>query len=215
MTPTDKTFAMMTKLPTPAAILAAVLWMSTAPAGAQTADLTAWTALGDVTATPGTATLTTAFADEALRSGTGALDYTVFEPALGLAFDALGGDTWDGSALSTSFATAADATVSLRWTLSTDAFEAGYADRAFAVIDGAAVRPLGTAAAGPVTGAFSHTFAAGSHSLAFGVVDVNDAAGVSTLTITDLAVTPVPEPATGASLLTGGLALAMVASRRR
>ena len=50
--------------------------------------------------------------------------------------------------------------------------------------------------------------------LAFGVVDVGDVVGVSTLTVSGLAVSAVPEPLSGVLLLAGLAALGAVAGRR-
>jgi hypothetical protein len=199
--------------------LAAATGLWAAPAGAQSANLNDWTTLGDAGVNAGvnagSATLSTAFSDESPASGTGALDYTAFEPALGLAYDSLGaGDTWDGSALQHSFSAAANTTVSFSWSLSTPRFDAAFADRAFVVVDGS-VLTLGTVAANTLGGRFSHTFAnAGSHALAFGVVDVGDVVGVSTLTVSGLAVSAVPEPVSGVLLLAGLGALGASARRK-
>jgi len=184
--------------------LAAASGLLGAPAWAQSANLNDWAKLGDAVVTAGSAMLSTAFSDEAPASGTGALDYIAFEPALGLPYDSLGaGDSFDGSALQHSFSVAVNTTVSFSWSLSTVGFDAGFADRAFVVIDGS-VLTLATVAASTVGGSFSHTFAsAGNHALAFGVVDVGDVVGVSTLTVSGLAVSAVPEPMSVVLLLAG------------
>lgn len=196
--------------------LAAATALLAAPAWAQSADLRDWTALGDAVVTAGSATLSTAYTDESPASGTGALDYAALEPALGLAYDSLGsGDTYDGSALQHSFSAAANTTLRFSWRLSTVGFDAAFADRAFVVVDGT-VLTLATVAAGTVGGNFSHTFAsAGSHALAFGVVDVGDVVGVSTLTVSGLAVSAVPEPTSLLMLLAGLGVLGAAAARRR
>lgn len=196
--------------------LAAAIGLLAAPAMAQSADLRDWTALGDAVVSVSSATLSTAFGDESPASGSGALDYIAFEPALGLAYDSLGaGDTWDGSALQHSFNAAANTRVSFDWRLSTLNFDAGFADRAFVLVDGQ-VLALGTVAAGAVVGSFSHTFAsAGQHALAFGVVDVGDVAGVSILTVSGLSVSAVPEPMSGMLLLAGLGVLGAAAARRK
>ena len=197
------------------ACLAAATSLLAAPAWAQSANLTDWAKLGDAVVSAGSASLSTAFSDESPASGNGALDYIAFEPALGLAYDSLGaGDTYDGSALQHSFSAAANTTIRFGWSLSTTGFDASFADRAFVVVDGS-VLALGTVAAGPVGGNFSHTFVnAGNHVLAFGVVDVGDVVGVSTLTVSGLAVSAVPEPLSGVLLLAGLAALGAVSRRR-
>ena len=195
--------------------LAAATGLLTTPAWAQSANLTDWAKLGDAVVTAGSASLSTAFNDESPASGTGALDYLAFEPALGLAYDSLGGDSFDGSALRHSFKALAHTTLRFNWSLSTDSFDPAYADRAFVALDGQ-VLVLGSVATGAVSGSFSHSFAAGgSHDLAFGVVDVNDVLGVSTLTVDGVSVTAVPEPLSAALLLAGLGGLAVAARRRR
>ena len=70
-------------------------------------------------------------------------------------------------------------------------------------------------AAGPAGGPFSPTFVnAGNHALAFGVVDVNDVVGATTLTVDGLLVSAIPEPMSGGLLLAGLAALGAVAGRR-
>ena len=184
--------------------LAAASALLTLPAWAQSAQLNDWAKLGDVVVGASAALLSTAFSDESPASGTSALDYIALEPALGLPYGSLGaGDTWDGSALQHRFTAVANTTVSFSWSLNTVGFDPSFADRAFVVVD-STVLTLGTVAPSTVTGNFSHTFAnAGSHTLAFGVVDVGDVVGVSTLTVSSLAVSAVPEPISVVLLLAG------------
>jgi hypothetical protein len=199
-----------------AAALAAVFCASALPALAQSADLHLWTAVGDVTINAAdAATLTTAWDDESPLSGRGALDYSLFEPAIGVPFDTLGGDTFDGSALSQNFAAPGSVTIGFHWTLTTPNPDPLFADRAFALVDGQPVRVLGAATTDAQSGDFSFNFAgAGPHRLTIGVVDVGDAVGVSTLAISGLTVSAVPEPGTWALLLAGGIAIGRLARRR-
>jgi hypothetical protein len=199
-----------------AAALAAVLSASAQPALAQSADLQQWSAIGDVSITAADAALlTTAWDDESPLSGHGALDYSLFEPAIGAAFDTLGGDTFDGSALSQNFSAPGSVTIAFHWTLTTPQPDPAFADRAFALVDGQPVWVLGAATTDAQSGDFSFNFAdAGLHRLTIGVVDVGDAVGVSTLAISGLRVSAVPEPGTWALMLAGGIAIGRLARRR-
>ena len=202
--------------------LAALLCMAAAaPALAQSADLGTWTAAGDVLRTgPGSATLTTAFGsggddNEGPVSGSSALVFTELEPALLLDAGSLPADTVEGSGLQHSFVAAAGSTIRFAWQLTTVDFNADFADRAFVLVDGATLIELGTVSSGAVSGQFSHSVAsAGSHALAILVMDVNDATGVSTLTMSDLTVSAVPEPGPWALLLAGLAGLGLAARRR-
>lgn len=194
------------------ATLAALAAATVLPAAAQSADFSTWQAFGDVTTAGGVATLTTAAFEsgEAPASGHSALLWPELEAALGTAFDA---DTFEGSALQSSFMAAAGTKVTLQWSLVTEAFDPAFADRLYAVIDGQA-QALAQATGTPQQGQASFTFATGgTHTLAFAVLDVNDTTGLTSVSLSGLAVTPaVPEPAPLALLLAG---LAVVAARRR
>jgi PEP-CTERM motif len=207
----------MTKTNSLRTTLAALLCAAAAaPALAQTADLQTWTTAGDVLVTSATsASLSTAYTDESPLSAGGALQYFELEPALALVGGSLAPDTYEGSGLQHSFVAAAGATISFQWQLTTVDFSADQADRAFVLVDGSTLVALGTVAANPVSGLFSHTFAdAGPHALAVLVMDVGDYVGVSTLGISGLSVSAVPEPGQWAMLLAGLAGVGALARRR-
>lgn len=184
------------------------------PVAAQSSDLSTWTRYGDVSAVATGATLTTAAVEsgETPGSAQSALIYYELESALGVSFDA---DTYEGSALGTSFAALAGTQVTVNWTLSADDFDAGFADRAYVIVDGN-VQTLAVTQGLAFGGTFSHTFSTGgTHSLTFAVLDVNDFIAVSRLTLSDVTVTAVPEPGTYALLLAGLGLVGAVARRRR
>jgi MYXO-CTERM domain-containing protein len=200
------------------AALGVALGLAAAPARAQSADLTAWVSAGDVVVDSSrSARLTTAAVEsgETPIGASSALLYFDLEPALRVAAGTFPGDTFEGSGLQLSFDTLTDTTINFRWTLSTDGYNAAYADRGFVVIDGTVITALGPVGAAPVSGLFSHTFGAGSHALAFGVLDVNSTDLVSTLAVTNFNVSAVPEPASGGLALLGLGGVAALARRRR
>ncbi len=201
-----------------AAALATALLATTLPTLAQSTDLRTWAASGDVTASANSATLTTAAIDsgESPLSAQSALYIDALEAALALPSGALGLDAWEGSALYSSFNAAAGTRLTLDWTLSTTGFDSAFADRAFAVIDGSTVALIAQVAATPLAGSFSHIFASsGAHTLALGVLDINDVTAVSSFTVSGLQVSAVPEPGEWALLIGGLLVLPWLARRRR
>lgn len=201
--------------------LLASLWAGSAAATPVSANLAQWTAAGDVSVASASAARITTAAVESGEQPAGAGSALLFyelEPALGLAPGLLPADTIEGSGLQFSFSAQGATTIRFAWTLSTALFDADYLDRAFVVIDGTLLQTLADVALVDVYGQFSHTFSAGDHSLAFGILDVNSTDLVSTLDVSDLrisSVAEVPEPGTWALLLAGMAGLAGTARRRR
>ncbi len=197
--------------------LAVVLATTAHQALAAPVDLTTWTGLGDTLVTASAAKVTTAF-EEAGQLSSGALYIGDLEsglsPMSGILGSALGSEALEGSALLQSFNFASNARISFNWALGTENFDAGFADLAFVLIDGVLLQPLANVALSELSGFFTYNFTAGAHTLAFGVVDVNDFTGVSTLSVSNLDVSLVPEPGSLALLL-AGLGLVAVQSRRR
>ncbi len=164
------------------------------------------------------------------RSGVAAADVGVpggVESFAGLALGALddssaGLAAYEGSAASQAFSANAGDRLSFRWNFATR--DGLLPDYGFVVVDGQLTRLGGVgesiwpghdgylAETGPQ--AFSLTFAGGgSHTLAFGVVDVGDYSLTSALAIGDVHVTPVPE-APALLLWLAGLGLGAARPRR-
>lgn len=207
----------MTQTPFLTPALAALLWVAATPAQAQSTDLRTWTAAGDVLvgADGGSATLSTAWLDEAPLSAGSALLFDELEAALALTPGSLAADTIEGSGLQQSFNTAAGSTLRFDWQLQTADFAGTQADRAFVLVDGTTLVELGTVAMAPLAGRFTYTFAdAGAHALAILVMDVTAADKVSTLTISGLQVSAVPEPGQWALLLAGLAGVGALGRRR-
>ena len=204
--------------------VAATLAAASLCARAAPVNLNTWTPLGDALVTPATARLTTAFIDENPISGAlaSALDINLLEPSLMAVPGTLGLNAYEGSALMQNFVFSGAATVRFNWTLVTENFNANFADLAFALVDGSLLLPLANVASAEVAGLFSYTFGAGNHTLAFGVVDIGDYTGLSTLAVSNLDVTTTAIPEPGAwSLITlglggmGGLSLLSLRRSRR
>ncbi|MDP2008315.1 MAG: PEP-CTERM sorting domain-containing protein [Rubrivivax sp.] len=194
-----------------------------ASAQATTGSLAGWNVLGDVVTQAGALVLTTAYAeagdpDQPFNlSGTSAIDITVIEPAAGLAPYALDLPepeyAREGSLVTQSFAVAAGDT--LRYSFSFSTAEDAFLDHAFVVLNGQVITLATRNFPGLPGAGHEYTFtSAGLVTLAFGVVDTGDYLGVSTLSISNLSVTAVPEPATTALWL-AGLGLVAGAARRR
>jgi hypothetical protein len=176
----------------------------------------AWSSAGDVLSGTGNdLTLSTAYAapgdpDTAFNlSGTSAVDIALVEAGAGVAAYALDlGDeaATEGSVAWRSIVVASGDTLRFDWGFASA--EPDFLDHAFAVLDGQ-VFTLAMQDGGADAGHFSHVFGeAGSVRFAVGVVDTVDVLGVSTLSLTNLALTPaVPEPGAAWLLLAGGAAL--------
>jgi hypothetical protein len=201
------------------------------------AGLAGWTTWGDATVdtsgTPARLRLSTAYLDDAdapyNRAGVGAVaagSADGLEVAAGLQpgwLDINGQFAYEGSLAQQTFMVAAGQSLSFQWNLGTR--DAEFGDLAFVVVNGQWL-PLGTAldahaaASGDMlwqTGlqTFSLALAGGPTTLSFGVVDMGDFTGVTTLQIQGLQVTAVPEPESLALLLAGLLPLAWRARARR
>lgn len=187
------------------------LWLTTASAGFEDDFPLAAGALnrsGNAAAAVGTVDGVEAFAGLTI----GSLDP---DAASGLA-------AYEGSAARQTFSAGAGDTLSFSWNFGTSD---GFEDYAFVVIDGQYSR-----LAGPVDAILPGTFGnalqtgtqnfsiglngAGTHTLAFGVVDVGDYSLTSTLAIGNVQVTPVPE-APALALMLAGLGIALRSVRRR
>ena len=181
-----------------------------AAAPAQAVD---WTLLGDALVTGGTLTLTTAYTadgDAPLNvSGNPAVWIDTLELAAGLPFhalDLLDEAAYEGSLASQSFAVHAGDTLRFNYSFSTQ--ETLFQDRAFMVLNGNLVTLATRSSPAPGT-PFTWTFgSSGTATLALGVVDTGDFNGVSRLTLSNLTLTPVPEPASWLLMLAGAGLLA-------
>lgn len=150
-----------------------------------------------------------------------------FVGVAGGAFDPVPGNpplAYEGSAALQTFTVAANSSLSFQWRFGTTETDPSLADNAFVVIDGKVITL--TDALPTTTGAdfgletnwatWSEALAAGTHTIAFGVVDVGSAGDSSALSIGDVAlsVSSVPESPTVA-MLGAGLGLLAIARRRR
>lgn len=196
------------------------------------AGLTGWATLGDVAAVNG-ATLTTASLDvDDAPAGAGAFNVSgtsaapvgvaggvesfVGLPLGGLDPDpAAGSWAFEGSALKQTLAVKAGDTLSFDWLFSSQEDPpSGMNDVAFVLI-GQSLFTLADVFGGATGSHFSTTFGAdGNVDLAFGIVDVNDYVGTSSLSLANIrlnSANQVPEPG---SLALGLGALALLARRK-
>jgi hypothetical protein len=194
--------------------IAALLALGSLASAAQA--LTWSTSTGDVLNAGATLTLTTAYLDGAEDqpfnvSGHSASDIALVESQAGVAAYALDLSPsqygTEGSLAWLQLSVAAHQTVSFHWTFTTQ--ETLFEDHAFAVINGEVFTLATRSQPGVPLQTFSHTFdQAGTYTLSVGVIDTVDVLGVSKLAVQDLQVSSVPEPATWALALAGGLMLA-------
>lgn len=204
--------------------------------------LAGWQVIGDASVPGGSAPelwLSTASADfeddfplpaGALnRSGQGATGSDGLEAFVGLTAGMLDPDpqaglqAYEGSAALQSFSAGVGDTLSFHWDFGTSD---SFADYAFVIIDGQMFRLAGSADAarpgrlgnlfqtGPQSFSLSFT-SGGTHTLAFGVVDVGDYSVTSTLAVAGVQVTAVPEPGALALMLAGVGLAALGGTRRR
>lgn len=162
-----------------------------------------------------------------VASGAGSLEAFAGVPPGAFDVPATGAYAYEGSAASQTFTAAAGSQLSFRWDLSTlDQRDPAQADYAFIVIDGQASRLADAfAATTPIAGGdyaahtgwtdYTATFAnGGTHTVAFGVVDVGDFNDTSALAVAAVTVSAVPET-TPLALMAAGLGLLALQRRRR
>lgn len=203
--------------------LGLALAVVSAQAQVGTGTLAGWTSVGDVATQAGSLWLSTAYVDGVADepgnlSGVSAVDITAVESAAGLApysLDLAPDDYGtEGSLAAQSFGVAAGQLLRFEWSFGSA--ETSFADHAFVVLNGQVLTLATRSQPGAASQVFSQPLGpAGLVSIAFGVIDTQDVTGVSTLRISDLQVSAVPEPASAALLLAGVAGLAGLLRRRR
>ena len=167
--------------------------------------------------------------NDPLSAGGGAGGLEDFVGVAGGAFDPAPGSfpqAYEGSAASQAFTLAAGGTLSFQWNFGTTetSGDPALADMGFVVIDGQVTKlasaldttavPGGDYAAQTGWQSWSTLLSAGSHTIAFGVVDVGSAGDSSALSVTGVSVSSVPESSTLA-MFGAGLGVLGLARRRR
>ena len=172
-------------------------------------DPAGWTGLGNTSVSGG---------QLGLSSGDGAVDIALIGQATGLAvtqFDTVDSVAYQGSLLQRSFTGSAGQRVDFSWQFSSTetSGDPSFADYAFVVLDGQFIR-LGGVGSAPLAGTPTQLVLGGSgtHTVSFGVVDLGDYTTPSSLQVSGLAVSAVPEPGRLALMLAG---LAMLGWRAR
>jgi hypothetical protein len=191
--------------------------------------LTGWQTIGDVSVQGAAkrAVLTTAYLDGDANgdeffnhSGVSAVDVNDLAGFAGVNVGDLdvNGVAYEGSGIRQVLNVAAGDSLSLDFWFgltSQSGDVTGFQDLAFVAINGLVVQTFSLGVV-PSVGQFSYQFLTGGPvTLAFGIVDINDYAGVSEFRLDNISVTAVPEPETIAMLLAGLGVIGATVRRRR